>query len=202
MPDSYELTHGLDPRVAANGEDSDDDGYSDYHEFRLGTLPDDDASVPGYLGDHAESFESGLDSSWFDTDGGPMEWEIVSTDSTDGVNSLSNKTNPDNRFQWIHRIVNLRPSVSSLDVRLDDVNCSAYFVIYDTTDNIYTNRCGDPGAPWETRPDAINPDLSGYPFIGAGLLEEGVHEFMIRVDTSTTGHVFMDNWIIDEVAGP
>jgi hypothetical protein len=46
MPDAWENQHGLNPFVHDSSGDADNDGYSNYKEYRSGSDPNDPNSVP------------------------------------------------------------------------------------------------------------------------------------------------------------
>ena len=47
LPDAFEITNGLNPRVSSAGSDADSDGATDLQEFQTDTDPNDATSIDG-----------------------------------------------------------------------------------------------------------------------------------------------------------
>jgi len=79
MPDWWESLHGLDPLLADGGADLDEDGWSNLHEFRLGSNPAVSNRVPQLATVELlvpESGEAGLYLHVFDSDTPPSGVQI------------------------------------------------------------------------------------------------------------------------------
>ena len=90
IDDGYEVANGLDPRDAGDKNlDLDNDGVSNYGEFRLGTLANDPASTPPFTDNLTESFEAGvIPVNWYEPINSDAAWFPENITAWDGSWSL------------------------------------------------------------------------------------------------------------------
>ena len=90
IEDGFEVTYGLDPQSGDDGDlDNDNDGISNYGEFRMGTLPNDPASIPPFTDNLTESFEAGvMPPGWYEPEGSDFPWFAENITAWDGAWSL------------------------------------------------------------------------------------------------------------------
>ena len=205
LTDLYEVTNSLDPLADSAELDTDGDSYTDVQEFRFGTDPNDAASTPPFLGDFTESFESGtLSSAWYQPDGDPAEWEIVSTTSSDGSNSLRSTPIPSHATTQVREIswlVNVRGSALTFDHDLLGVTSGTTQTLRLRVDgNLLELRYGYEGLGWVSSLESG----SGIPY----LLTPGVHEinmlFSSGSSSQSNGNEFggVDNIRFNEFGSP
>jgi len=196
LPDSYELANGLEPRRADGDTDTDGDGYTNWQEWRLGALPNDAGSIPGFIGDAVESFESGpLGNEWYASEtGAPLEWAIVSTDASEGSSSLgsaafaASTATEERNISWL---VNTRGSFYTLDHK---VLGSATLRL--SRNNVSFEVRYFEGGQWLNTDDS--PYLRNY-------LPAGIHEFHFNFRAARpdgTEQAWIDNIRFNEVGSP
>ncbi len=207
IPDAVEVAAGIDPRVDSGGLDSDGDGYLDWHEYRLGSLINDPASVPPRLGDFVESFESGvLSNAWYQpVAGSGDEWAIASDQASDGSFSLRSNPLPSHsnlQYRRINWVFNTGATTLLLDSRVLGRLSTSSQVLRVYVDNKQIDyRPSSFGVSWK---ETVS---SGAPFLPI-LLPAGVHElrldFLSYSTNFTPGNelAWIDNIRLDELGSP
>lgn len=134
MPDGYEVGLGLDPQSNDAGLDTDGDGFSNLDEFRIGTNPQDAASVPERVTEWFESFESGMPADWdasTDASSDAANWPWLQSEQhvTDGQYSLQAAPVGDDQRTQVYVAKLFAEGVLSFDFHVADNYCCDYLAV-------------------------------------------------------------------------
>ncbi len=183
LPDGWEVENGTNPTTALDRDaDNDGDGVSNSGEFFLGTDAADSNSVPPYMDNYVEGFESELPEFWQTPPAADAGWFRSDAIAWEGLWSL--ETEDLEQGETAEIILPVRVHESKMRIRVyRNASVSDNLVVYVDGEEVYNS--GNVKRSWTYSPRV--------------LLTEGYHEIRFEYLKNSSGSTWCDCARIDFV---